>query len=183
MMTEGDLRWIKNWHRLSDNCKARLVLENDDKPSLWSVQKLYDYFHKEIGIPITFDYHHHAFHPDELSEEAALKLARSTWPEGVRQCTHYSECRRHEFQRMFEAKMAKQNIPLNEVEEWPTFAKMKHDIDKIRMQAHSNYIKDEIRTYDMELDIVVEAKAKELAVLEHRSLYKQEKRPILAEVS
>jgi hypothetical protein len=35
----------------------------------------------------------------------------------------------------------------------------------------------------MDLDIVVEAKAKELAVLEHRSLYKQEKRPLLAQVS
>ena len=65
------------------------------------------------------------------------------------------------------------------VEEWPTFAKMKHDIDKIRMQAHSNYIKDEIRTYDMELDNVVEAKAKELAVLEYRNIYQYNKKVLL----
>ena len=135
-------RWIAGWHRLSDNCKKRLVLENDDKPSLWSVQKLYDYFHKEIGIPITFDYHHHTFHPDELSEEAALKLARSTWPENVRQCTHYSESR----------------------------AREKVD-ESIRPQAHSDYIVDKINTYDLELDIVIEAKAKELALLEYRNIY------------
>jgi len=148
------IRWIKNWHRLSDNLKARLVLENDDKASMWSTRMLYNYFHKEIGIPITFDYHHHTFHPDELSEEEALRLAASTWPKDIRQCCHYSESR----------------------------AREKQD-DKIRAQAHSDYIRDEINTYDLELDIVIEAKAKELAVLEHRSLYKQEKRPIMAALS
>ena len=35
-------RWIKNWHRLSDGLKARLVLENDDKASMWSTRMLYD---------------------------------------------------------------------------------------------------------------------------------------------
>jgi len=135
-------RWIAGWHRLSDNCKKRLVLENDDKPSMWSTKMIYEYFHKEIGIPITFDYHHHTFHPDELSEEQALKLAASTWPEGVRQCTHYSESRAREFQD-------------------PT----------IRAQAHSDYIRDEIKTYGLDIDIVIEAKAKELALLEYRNIY------------
>ena len=143
-------RWINNWHRLSDNCKARLVLENDDKPSMWSTKMLYNYFHKEIGIPITFDYHHHSFHPDELSEEAALKLAATTWPDNVRQCTHYSESR----------------------------AREKQD-PKIRPQAHSDYIKDEINTYGLEIDIVIEAKAKELALLEYRNIYAYNKKGVL----
>ena len=138
-------RWIKNWHRLSDNCKSRLVLENDDKPSMWSTRMLYNYFHKEIGIPITFDYHHHTFHPDEMTEYEALKLAASTWPDNVRQCTHYSESR----------------------------AREKQD-SSIRAQAHSDYIVDEIRTYGLELDIVIEAKAKELALLEYRNIYAKE---------
>lgn len=138
-------RWIKNWHRLSDNLKSRLVLENDDKPSMWSTRMLYDYFHKEIGIPITFDYHHHTFHPDEMTEYEALKLAASTWPDNVRQCTHYSESR----------------------------AREKQD-SSIRAQAHSDYIVDEIRTYGLELDIVIEAKAKELALLEYRNIYAKE---------
>jgi len=143
-------RWIAGWHKLSDNCKKRLVLENDDKPSMWSTQMLYDYFHKEIGIPITFDYHHHSFHPDELSEEAALKLAATTWPDNVRQCTHYSESR----------------------------AREKQD-PKIRAQAHSDYIVDEINTYGLELDIVIEAKAKELALLEYRNIYAYNKKGVL----
>ena len=48
-------RWIKTWHRLSDRLKARLVLENDDKPSMWSTRMLYDYFHKEIDNVIFLD--------------------------------------------------------------------------------------------------------------------------------
>ena len=135
-------RWIDGWKKLSDNCRARLVLENDDKPSMWSTRMLYDYFYKEIGIPITFDYHHHTFHPDELTEQEALELAGSTWPDNVRQCCHYSESR----------------------------AREKQD-NKIRAQAHSDYIKDEINTYGHELDIVIEAKAKELALFEYRNIY------------
>ena len=135
-------RWIDGWKKLSDNCRARLVLENDDKASMWSTRMLYDYFYKEIGIPITFDYHHHTFHPDELTEQEALELAGSTWPDNVRQCCHYSESR----------------------------AREKQD-NKIRAQAHSDYIKDEINTYGHELDIVIEAKAKELALFEYRNIY------------
>ena len=135
-------RWIAGWHRLSDHCKKRLVLENDDKASMWSVRKLYDYIHKEINIPITFDYHHHTFHPDEMSEQQALELAGTTWPKHIRQCCHYSESKAREYKD-----------------------------DSIRPQAHSDYIIDEIRTYNHELDIVIEAKAKELAVLGYRNIY------------
>jgi len=143
-------RWIANWHRLSNNLKARLVLENDDKASMWSVRMLYDYIYKEVGVPITFDYHHHTFHPDELTEEEALRLAATTWPENVRQCCHYSESKAREYKD-----------------------------DKIRKQAHSDYIKDDINTYGLDLDIVIEAKAKEQALVEWRNLHRQKKRPIM----
>jgi len=143
-------RWIAGWEQLSDNCRSRLVLENDDKPSMWSTKMLYNYFHKEIGIPITFDYHHHTFHPDELTEQEALELAGSTWPNNVRQCCHYSESR----------------------------AKEKQD-DKIRAQAHSDYIRNEINTYGHNLDIVIEAKAKELALFEYRNIYQYNNKRVL----
>ena len=167
-------RWIKNWKRLSDNCKARLVLENDDKASMWSTRMLYDYFHKEIGIPITFDYHHHTFHPDELSEYEALDLASSTWPKDVRQCTHYSESRRREKHNRLLKLCESNNIDFEELgdeEKWPTFAPLKKKWMKIKEQAHSDYIIDKINTYDKELDIVVEAKAKELAIFKYRDIY------------
>jgi len=159
-------RWIASWHRLSDNLKKRLVLENDDKPGMWSVQMLYDYFHREIGIPITFDYFHHSFHTSDLTEEQALKLAATTWPEGVTQCTHYSESRRDEKKRKLLELCDKNNIEFDALDDWPTFAKLKHDWSKIRVQAHADYCKQPINTYGLDIDIVLEAKAKENALFE-----------------
>ena len=165
-------RWIAAWHRLSDNCKKRLVVENDDKASLWSVQMLYDYFYKEIGIPITFDYFHHKFHTSGLSEEEALKLAATTWPEGVRQCTHYSESRRDEEQRAFERMCKANNVDIDKVDDWPTLNEMKKKVDKIKATAHADYVINEIDTYGLDIDVVLEVKAKELALFGARQVNK-----------
>ena len=166
-------RWIANWHKLSDNCKRRLVLENDDKASMWSVQMLYDLIHRRIGIPITFDYYHHKFHPDGLSEQQALELAGTTWPDDVVQCCHYSESRRNEYGTMLESMCAKQGISIDAIDDWPTFSKMKREYDKIRAQAHSDYIRDHINHYGNRIDVMVEAKAKELAILKYQDIYQK----------
>ena len=39
------------------------------------------------------------------------------------------------------------------------------------MQAHSDYIIDQIDPYGLDIDIVVEAKAKEQAILRYRDIY------------
>jgi UV DNA damage endonuclease len=81
-------RFADNFARLSESVRSRLVVENDDKASMYSVSDLM-YLHKRIGIPITFDYHHHKFCTGGLSEQEAVALASTTWP-----CTpivHYSE--------------------------------------------------------------------------------------------
>tara|TARA_Y100001938_G_C8100692_1_gene441475 strand:- start:4194 stop:5141 length:948 start_codon:yes stop_codon:yes gene_type:complete len=87
-------RFNKNFPRLSDAVKTRLTVENDDRPNLFSTQELYDYVYTETGIPIVFDFHHHAIHPDGLSEQEGLALAFKTWQ--VRPCTHYSESKQVE---------------------------------------------------------------------------------------
>ena len=136
---------------------------------MYSVRQLYDLFYKHAGIPITFDYHHHSFHPDELSEFEALQMAADTWPNDIRQCTHYSECRKFEQQRLLEHVMKQHGV--TDISKYPSFAKMQSEIDKLRMQAHSDYIIEAIRTYDMPIDIMIEAKAKELALLKYRDIY------------
>ena len=75
---------------LSASVYDRLTVENDDRLNLYTTQELYDYVHMETGIPIVFDYHHHACNPGELSERDALALACSTW-QNAKPCTHYSE--------------------------------------------------------------------------------------------
>ena len=48
---------------------------------------------------------------------------------------------------------------------------MHENNNKIKLQAHSDYVNDIINTYDNDVDIMIEAKAKELALLEYRKKY------------
>jgi len=81
-------RFCKNFKRLSKSVRSRLTVENDDKATMYSVLDLI-YIHQNTGIPIVFDYHHHKFCTGGLTEEEALKLAATTWPDGIRQEVHY----------------------------------------------------------------------------------------------
>ena len=128
-------RFCENFDLLPDSVKSRLTVENDDRASMYSVKDLYEGVYKKIGIPIVFDYHHHQFCTGDLSEKEALEMAISTWPKDIVPVVHYSESRRDE--------------QLDE---------------SIREQAHSDYVYDYIDTYGYNVDIMIEAKAKELAV-------------------
>ena len=93
------------------------------------------YIHNRINIPIVFDYHHHTFNTGDLSEEEALKLAITTWGD-ITPVVHYSESKA-----------------------------LHEENNKLKPQAHSDYIKSLPNTYGLNVDIMVEAKAKELAIL------------------
>lgn len=86
-------KFCQNFNKLSQDAKNRLVVENDDKTSQYSVKDLFDHVFLKIGIPITFDYLHHSIHPDGLSEEDALRLSASTW-KGLTPLVHYSDSKR-----------------------------------------------------------------------------------------
>lgn len=157
-------RFCKNFKRLSPGAQARLTVENDDKASMFSVVDLYHGVHKVIGIPIVFDYHHHKFCTGDLTEQAALHLAAKTWSEGIKQCVHYSESRRREKSLVVENFLTKNNVLMENISEYPTMEKLYKESQKIKVQAHSDYIIDPINTWGLHLDIMVEAKAKELTV-------------------
>jgi UV DNA damage endonuclease len=128
-------RFCDNFEKLSDSVKKRLTIENDDKASMYSVSDLM-YIHKKIGIPIVFDYHHHQFCTGDLSEQQALELASTTWPKGITPEVHYSESKA-----------------------------LHEENSKLKPQAHSDYIKQLPNLYGNIVDIMVEANAKELAIL------------------
>lgn len=133
--------WCKNFKRLSESVKSRLTIENDDKASMYSVADLYDLIHLKVGIPIVFDYHHHTFNDGGLSAEEALKLAMSTW-KGITPVAHYSE------------------------------SKSLHENDStINPRAHSVLVTNYIDTFGLDIDIMIEAKGKELALLNYLDLY------------
>jgi UV DNA damage endonuclease len=72
-------RWCDNFSRLSENCRKRVVVENDDKANMYSVLDLYNMIYKKVGAPITFDIFHHTFCTGGLSAYEAANLAASTW--------------------------------------------------------------------------------------------------------
>lgn len=131
-------RWLAAYDRLSDNCKKRLVVENDDKSSAFSVRQLYYHLYNAIHIPITFDYFHHQFHDDGWIEKDALITAAFTWD--VKPLFHYSE-----------SKNLNENVSGNP-------------------RAHADYVFSRINDYGMNIDVDLEAKAKELALFKYRSL-------------
>jgi UV DNA damage endonuclease len=85
-------RFCDNFKRLSATAQKRLVVENDDRPSMYCVQELYQGIYSNVRVPITFDYHHHRFNSGNLTEEEALRVAESTWK--CQQLVHYSSCKK-----------------------------------------------------------------------------------------
>lgn len=89
-------QWCENYVKLDNNTKKRITLENDDKPSLYTVSDLYEHTYRTVGVPIVFDYHHHLCYPGELSCKESLELALSTWDKSITPVVHYSSCRQIE---------------------------------------------------------------------------------------
>jgi len=87
-------RFRENFEKLSSSAQSRLIVENDDKQSLWGVEELAKEVSAELSIPITFDYHHHQFTDTGLTHQEAFELAKTTWPDGITPITHYSEPKR-----------------------------------------------------------------------------------------
>ena len=62
--------------RLSDDARALLALENDDR--LFAVRDLLPLCER-TGVPLVYDVHHHRCRPDGLSADDATTLAMATW--------------------------------------------------------------------------------------------------------
>ena len=132
-------RFCQQFFNLSESCQKRLVVENDDGPNQYSTKILYDLIYSKIKIPITHDFHHHNYGPQDISQEEALKLACSTWGD-ITPMTHMSSPRTLE------------------------------DISSKQI-AHADYIYEEIKTFGLDFDTEIEAKAKELAVIRYRAQF------------
>jgi UV DNA damage endonuclease len=114
---------------LSEGAKKRFVVENDDHPTEFTPEDLYNMIWRKIQIPITFDYYHNKLNPGKLNEMSAFKLCYMTW-KNVKPLFHYSSSMREEY---------KDNA--------------------IKITAHSNYILEEINIYlDVDIDLEAKMK-------------------------
>jgi UV DNA damage endonuclease len=134
-------RWCQNFQLLSHSVRSRLTIENDENTNMFSVKDLMK-IHECCGIPIVFDYHHHQFCTGDLTEQQALELAISTWPKDITPVVHYSSSRLKETGN-----------------------------PKEKPQAHADYILEKINTYGHDIDIMLECKAKELALKRYLTEY------------
>lgn len=137
-------RWVKNFYRLDENTRSRLTLENDDKASMWSVKRLYELIYQRVGVPIVFDYHHFKFCTDGQTEEEAVQMAASTWPGDIKPVVHLSESRREE-----------------------------QGDEKIRPQAHSDWIYKPVPRHGVQYDMMLECKMKEQALFKYREILQE----------
>ena len=130
-------RFCKEFENLSESCKKRLVVENDDGGNQYSVKMLYEMVHQVIGIPITVDSLHYQCHPDNMSWEDTLRLGTSTWKE-VRPLTHHSS------------------------------SKKIHEDTTGKLTAHADFLYEKFESFDIEVDIELECKQKDLALFRYR---------------
>jgi len=132
---EAASRFCKNFERLSDSAKSRLVVENDDKATQFTVKDLKEMVHDKIGIPVTFDFLHNKCNPYTEDEKEALMLALSTWTDNIVPITHYSDSR-----KIYEDETSK-------------------------LLAHTDWIWGEVETYGLDFSIEFEVKMKDKALL------------------
>lgn len=131
-------RFVQGFSLLSESAQARVVIENDDR--LFGLGDVLR-ISSLTGSRVVWDAHHHDCHdPEGIPAREALRLAMATWPAGVVPKVHYSSPR-----------------------------------DGARDRAHAEYIdarrfkrllRDVIR--DTDVDVMLEAKGKDLALLELR---------------
>ena len=95
------------------------------------------WLYEQTKIPVVFDYFHHEFCTGGLSEEEAFFAAVNTWPHGITPVVHFSSSRK------------------------------KYEDPSSPPTAHADYLYDEVKTYQDNVDIMFEAKAKEAAVIEY----------------
>ncbi len=151
-------RFVTRYEDLPDEPSRRLVLENDE--SSFSVADVLE-ISRRVGVRAVFDYLHHMnYNPDKLAIREAVERVLATWPPGVKPKIHFSSPRT-ELRRL-----RRRN---------PETARMETVFLPPLLSQHSDYVNPYEFVMFMEqvrglpdFDVMLEAKAKDLALLRLR---------------
>jgi UV DNA damage endonuclease len=149
-------RFVAGFELLSDAARARLVIENDDRTfALRHVLELSG----RIGRPVVWDIlHHHCNDPDAIPDREALELALATWPQGVLPKIHWSTPK-----TAMEERRRKVGRRVERTWVMPQLRAHADVVDPIGFEEFLT------RTaVGLDFDVMLEAKAKDLAVLRLR---------------
>jgi UV DNA damage endonuclease len=155
---EGSLdRWCRTWDVLPEPVRRRLVLENDDiRFSASDVLKI----HQRTGVRLIFDIQHFCcLNPEGLAVRPTMEKFVGTWPKGVRPKIHFSSPRT-EFRMV--TRVSKKTGRKEEVLQapiWTGHAAFNHPFEFISFMRSMA---------GLDFDVMLEAKAKDLALLRLR---------------
>lgn len=141
-------RFLTGFEQLSEAARRRLVIENDDRSfGVADVTALAG----RAGLRVVWDVlHHHCNDPDGLSDREALAAALDTWPEGVTPKIHYSSPR----------------LDMEERRGRLVLPQLRAHADLVDPIGFERFIRDVGGERDF--DVMLEAKAKDLALLRLR---------------
>jgi UV DNA damage endonuclease len=154
----GRARWVRAWGGLPEPVRRRLVLEHDDTrfsaaDTLW--------IHERTGVPLVFDHQHFwCLNPEGLELRQTLVRMLGTWPAGVRPKVHFSSPRTElrQVTRKDRATGKARTVPLAPL--WTGHADFVHPWEFIGFMRHAE---------GLGFDVMLEAKAKDLALLRLRA--------------
>ena len=146
-------RWVTCYRGLPEPARRRLVLENDDvRFSAADILRI----HERTGVPLVFDMqHHHCLNPERLPWRSTLERCLQTWPHGVRPKIHYSSPRTQMREVLRVDRETGKKKTVLQPPTWTAHADYIHPFDFIRFACE---------THDLIFDIMLEGKAKDLAL-------------------
>jgi UV DNA damage endonuclease len=153
----GINRFLAGFERLSERARERLVIENDDRTyALGHVLAL----HERTGLRVVWDIlHHHCNDPDGIPDREALEAALATWPAGVTPKIHFSSPKTAIEER-------RKRVGRRVERSW-VLPQLRAHADMIDPIAFEHFLRDTAAGLD--LDVMLEAKAKDLALLRLRA--------------
>jgi UV DNA damage endonuclease len=149
-------RFERGFELLSDAARERVVVENDDRTfALTDVLRLGE----RIGRPVVWDVLHHQCHdPAGIPEREALELALATWPAGVAPKIHFSSPKT--------AVEERRRRVGRRVERTLVLPQLRAHADTVDPIAFARFLDGPAAGLDF--DVMLEAKAKDLALLRLR---------------
>lgn len=153
----SNARWVANWKRLPEPVRRRLVLENDDMrfsaaDTLW--------IHEHTGVRLVFDHQHFwCLNPSQLDLKDTLRRMLATWPAGVRPKVHFSSPRTEMREIRRKERGSRKTTLAHVAPVWTGHADFCHPFEFIGFMRLAR---------GLEFDVMLEAKAKDLAVIRLR---------------
>ena len=143
-------RFVRTYEKLPEPAVRRLVIENDEM--FYTVQDCL-WIHERTGVPVVFDHQHHRLNRGGMTVGDAARAALDTWPAGVTPKVHFSSPRL-DGREAKKGKVTKLQPPL-----------LRQHADYVDPWTFADFM-DELR--NRPFDVMIEAKAEDLAVLKLR---------------